>query len=467
MESQIGGMDLKCRNCHSSKHHNMYYFLPIFNFLKSLHIRDIDVNTSYVIDSVNLLAKKYFEYAKKSMKLSKKYTQAQILGRIRNQIFRLIKKKYVVEYLFGVNYICPGCQKANINEHLTCFEAHHTNETIFENGAQKITFSTYYSKSIKWLIKNLITQECIYICRNCHTITTAKNYNESALIILENKMDASYINDFYENLHNQVNKKIKVIAHWKSQLKYKIITIPDPFLKMFNYGESIYSALISIYYICNIFSKDSKKVFFTAEELNHIQGKSSSYFKQYQNDLLELDYIQYEKRLLQYNGFNFNKDIYRITSKGMLKAIEKIEENIQILPDEFKKLIFQWEQNSRTYHTRKQRLSAFDLSLIVIYFISNKDKIDYFLKAFHYIIDKENTYYSKQRMKLLDLEYITEIQRTANSFKEIYITQKGIERAEVLISLIKREDLEKYQKISSDWEKKYNNYIERFEKIDK
>ena len=88
------------------------------------------------------------------------------------------------------------------------------------------------------------------------------------------------------------------------------------------------------------------------------------------------------------------------------------------------------------------------------------------MNAFHYIIDKENTYYSKHRMKLLDLEYITEIQRTANSFKEINITQKGIERAEVLISLIKRVDLEKYQKLNSDWEKKYNNYVERFEKID-
>ena len=70
-------------------------------------------------------------------------------------------------------------------------------------------------------------------------------------------------------------------------------------------------------------------------------------------------------------------------------------------------------------------------------------------------------------MKLLDLEYVTENQRTANSFKEICITPKGIERAEVLISLIKRDDLEKYRKLSSDWEKKYNNYVERFEKIDK
>jgi len=219
MKSQIGGMDLRCRNCHSSRHHKMYYFLPIFNFLKSLHIKDIDVNTTYVLDSVNLLVKKYFDHTKKDIKLSKKYTQAQILSRIRNQIFRLIKKKYIVEYLFGTNYICPLCQKANINDHLTCFEAHHTNKTLFENGFQKIIFSSYNFKSIKWLIKNLITQECIYVCRNCHTMITAINYNENALIILENEIDALYVNTFYDNLYKKINEKRDIIIHWKSQLK--------------------------------------------------------------------------------------------------------------------------------------------------------------------------------------------------------------------------------------------------------
>ena len=92
MKSQTGGMDLRCRNCHSSRHHKMYNFPPIFNFLKSIHIKDIDVKITYVPDCVNRLAKKYFDHTKKGKNLSKKYSQAQILSRIRNQIFRLIKK---------------------------------------------------------------------------------------------------------------------------------------------------------------------------------------------------------------------------------------------------------------------------------------------------------------------------------------------------------------------------------------
>ncbi len=467
MKSQIGGMDLRCRNCHTSRHHKMYYFLLIFNFLKSLHIKDIDVNTAYVLESVNLLAKKYFEHTKKDMKLPKKYTQAQVLSRIRTQIFRLVKKKYVIEYLFGENYICPICGKAIINDHLVCFEAHHTNKTLFENGLKKIEFSLYYVKSTKWLIKNLIAQECVYVCRNCHTMITALNYNENALIILEYERDALYVNTFYDNLYKKVNEKRDIILRWKSQLKNNMNTIPNPFLKMFDYGESIYSALICIYYICEIFSQDTKKDFFIAEELNYIQEKSSGYFKQYKNNLIDLKYIQYEKRLLQYRGFGFNKDIYKITFEGIIKAKEIIEEKLEEFPDEFNDLVSQWEHRSRKYNTRKQRLSAFDIVLICIYFICNKEKIDFFLNAFHYIIDKDNSFFSKHRIKLLNLEYITENQETANSFKEIKITPKGIKRAEELISLMKRDYFEKYQKLISEWEKRYDKYLKIIENENK
>ena len=72
------------------------------------------------------------------------------------------------------------------------------------------------------------------------------------------------------------------------------------------------------------------------------------------------------------------------------------------------------------------------------------------MNAFHYIIDKEKSYFAKHRKKLLNLEYITENQETANSFKEINITPKGITRAEELISLIKRDYFKKYQKLISD-----------------
>ena len=81
------------------------------------------------------------------------------------------------------------------------------------------------------------------------------------------------------------------------------------------------------------------------------------------------------------------------------------------------------------------------------------------MNAFHYIIDKDNSYFSKHRKKLLNLEYITEYQETANSFKEIHITPKGLKRAEELIALMKREYNEKYQKLISEWEKRYDEYL--------
>ncbi len=89
------------------------------------------------------------------------------------------------------------------------------------------------------------------------------------------------------------------------------------------------------------------------------------------------------------------------------------------------------------------------------------------MNAFHYIIDKENSYFGKHRKRLLNLEYITENQETSNSFKEINITPEGIKRAEDLISLITRDYFEKYQKLISDWEKRYNEYLKTIENENK
>jgi len=64
---------------------------------------------------------------------------------------------------------------------------------------------------------------------------------------------------------------------------------------------------------------------------------------------------------------------------------------------------------------------------------------------------------------MITLEYITEYQKTANSFKEINIAPKGRKRAEELISLMKRDYFERYQKLISDWEKRYDEYLKTLE----
>ena len=117
------------------------------------------------------------------------------------------------------NYICPICKKANINDHLNCFHAHHTNEDLFENGLQKITFSEEFKKkSLDWLIENLIMQECVYICGNCHKMLHSKYYRETVMIVLENKDDAKFIDNFYNNLYNKLNEQRNKIMKWKAKL---------------------------------------------------------------------------------------------------------------------------------------------------------------------------------------------------------------------------------------------------------
>ncbi|GAF82887.1 unnamed protein product, partial [marine sediment metagenome] len=149
---------------------------------------------------------------------------------------------------------------------------------------------------------------------------------------------------------------------------------------------------------------------------------------------------------------------------GTMQAKKLIEERSGEFPDEFKELVLRWEYRIQNYNSRKQHLSAFDIVLICIYFIFNKGKINFFLNAFHYVIDKENSYFSKHRKKLIALEYITEYQKTANSFKEINVTPKGRERAEKLIYLMKRDYNEKFQKLISEWEERYDEYLKIIKK---
>ena len=90
---------------------------------------------------------------------------------------------------------------------------------MFENGLERITFSgEFKTKPVDWLIQNLIIQECIYICGNCHKMLHAKYYRDSALIILKNKDDEKFIDDFYNNLHDKINELRNKILEWKTKL---------------------------------------------------------------------------------------------------------------------------------------------------------------------------------------------------------------------------------------------------------
>ena len=223
METQVGGLKLACINCHTFEHDVIYNFPSIFIFLNSLSLTFINENPSGVLNTIKTLTEEYYiqnkENYKSSIRIYESQRKAEIIYHIKTQILKFVKKKYVIEFLFGTEYICPICKKTNINDHLNCFHAHHTNNDLFENGLEKITFSEEFkTKPVDWLIQNLIIQECIYICGNCHKMLHAQYYRDSALIILKNKEDEKFIDEYYNNLLNEINKLRNKILEWKTQL---------------------------------------------------------------------------------------------------------------------------------------------------------------------------------------------------------------------------------------------------------
>lgn len=133
------------------------------------------------------------------------------------------------KFVHGKDYLCPICQKANINDHLSCFVAHHTNLDLLED-IEKIIFSREYSnKTIRWLIENIIIQECIFICVNCHRMLDATNYRDDVLTIFRSRKDAEIVNQFYNNLELKVDEQRKKILQLKFQLENNLLDILDLF----------------------------------------------------------------------------------------------------------------------------------------------------------------------------------------------------------------------------------------------
>ncbi len=346
MQTQIGGLKLVCKNCHYTAHHKRYRFPPIFKFLKSLSLKFVNENPSEVLKIAGELAIEYLKQNQGRFNISETNPIPTIKYNIKVSILKLVKKKYCIEFLFGENFICPICQKANINDHLDLFVAHHTNLDLIENIG-KIEFSSKFDRRpIDWLIENLIIQECVFICHNCHTIDLATNYRDSVLTILNNANDAQYVNKFYENLDKKIDMLKNIILTREDQLLNNILIIPDPFpkkpLSIFERGEAMEKRLVCIYYVCEVFSKYTEKRFFIGAELSYILNRNESDFYDFKNRLINFGYIQYKERLINWNDIRVNKDIYQLTKDGIRKATEiiKLKQKMDLI--KFNNLVSNW-----------------------------------------------------------------------------------------------------------------------------
>ena len=338
LQTQIGGLALLCKNHQMLIHNSRYNYPPIFSFLQSLRVDDIDKKPSEIIQKSNKLS---LEYYKKFIKKDKKWYPSKI----NRTLMKDVKKKYVIEFIFGENYQCPICKKVNINEHLPCFLAHHTNLNLFKKkGMKKIYFKKEYPKrTVDWLIENIIMQECIFICQNCHEMLHITYYRDLLLPIFQNKEDVDFVNEFYEKENTIIKEyRIKKILVLKKKLKNKKIVIEDPLGEIFSKSEILERNLICIYYICKIFSKESLNMF-TSKDIGSTLGKEREYFRATGRNSGKRPELLKEKYIKKIMKTSQGVPIFKITVKG----IKKVEE-INIIkskkyPKAFFELIATWE----------------------------------------------------------------------------------------------------------------------------
>jgi hypothetical protein len=175
-------------------------------------------------------------------------------------------------------------------------------------------------------------------------MVTTRNYEENALTILKNEEDALKVNEFYIKLRSKVNElKTKII-----EKKYRIlngdIKLPNPFLKIFDYGEGNDEILVCIYYICKNFSFESNKNYFLIDEISYVQNKTEKYFDWYRLNLIESGYICLIER---FGLGGTNK--YKLTEKGVKRAEEIIKVKRLKFPDNFDELISNWKKRYERY----------------------------------------------------------------------------------------------------------------------
>ncbi|MHA1489722.1 MAG: hypothetical protein ACTSRI_08705 [Promethearchaeota archaeon] len=150
---------------------------------------------------------------------------------IRRRIKNRIKKKYIIEHLYGNN--CHICNEFNTKMHMRTFDFCHQNPDNKTVNAS----SLYDTLSCSEIVEFLRSEHGAYICSNCHTVYDMK-YFDLIDDIYDNQETAEKIKEDYHNvrrsftpitrsmIRNVANPLKKSILITKNYEKY-IIAIDD------------------------------------------------------------------------------------------------------------------------------------------------------------------------------------------------------------------------------------------------
>jgi hypothetical protein len=211
---------LLCRNHHSifhDKYYNLFEYLINWDDIFSLSAEEIYI---IIITSIN---------NNKSTKNLPMNTKKEI----RRKIIKKLKKKGIIEFLYG--RFCHTCSEISTNKFLPAFHFCHQ-----ERESKTVNASDLFDLPCSEILQILEKENGGYICSNCHSVIDHGNYIHLLDKIYENNKIIKKITDD----HDSISKKF-------APIKKNQIFIRDFLKKVSIIQDSFERYLTAIYEISN------------------------------------------------------------------------------------------------------------------------------------------------------------------------------------------------------------------------
>jgi hypothetical protein len=262
-----------CRN-----HHLMIddYYFQHFN-----HFINFDKLFSFSAEEIHLLLRVVVDNFRLTKNLSNERKST-----IRYRITTRIKKKYIIETLYGKK--CILCGEFNTEKHLRSFNFCHQDSSVKTVQASYL----FHTNSLPEIADLLRKEKGAYLCSNCHTLYDMEYYNVIDEIY-DNKEVSNRVKDDYLDICNR----------FKPISKTMVRKVKDPLMKTIKIRDNFIS-FITVIYEFNKANIDATNEMISNHLSVNYSGVKSFFFKR--RDFLK-----------RYVNFSYGKPTkYSLNDKG-------------------------------------------------------------------------------------------------------------------------------------------------------
>ncbi|MGB5912371.1 MAG: hypothetical protein WBH31_14355, partial [Promethearchaeia archaeon] len=270
---------LLCSNCHSKEQ------TKIFNIFKEMILsKDI---FHFAPDQIH---EQIMEFIKNhsSSKNKKNFIQSSYKA----QLIRWLKKRYIIENLYGGT--CIGCGEMSIND-LPVYDIHHRSL----NNKDNIRWTGISNSSCSDIAELLMKENCVMLCSNCHQLIHATRFIENIDEILDD-----------DELKFKSKETVNNILINIQSFRFPNIKTEDLFTKEIPYGEAWKNYLSTIYEIIKEKGENQFTNIEVADKLDVIPASVDPFLRK----------LRKKKLVILIKRNNNTPSIYALTENGKITA---------------------------------------------------------------------------------------------------------------------------------------------------